>query len=326
MDTNRYISLIQRSLNQQLNTKEQSELDEWRSASKENEELYAEMLKLWQLADEYDEPVEADVEADLLKVMTEVKCMDSQASASTAKVRTFNSWKTWVLSAAACLLLIIGVIGINNGDSNELSYIATLDNELVELPDASTVLLASGSKLTWTEDWSQQRTLELDGTGFFEIQKNNSKPLKIKGRNSNLTVLGTSFVYASSSSGSYIDLYEGKVKIEYAAQTKTIIADNEIQSFRLRDNMIQSQPISKQSYSWCKPQLKFNNKNISEVVRLLSHWYGLKVSLGKSLEKCKLTANLGDTSPETVMERIALLIGAEYSYDGNTHVLAGNGC
>jgi len=82
-----------------------------------------------------------------------------------AKVVSF-SWKPMV-SVAAAAAIIVGLILF--WPNEILRSIACADGkqEIITLPDASTAVLNAGSTLTFSDDWEDERTVELNGQAFF---------------------------------------------------------------------------------------------------------------------------------------------------------------
>ena len=87
----------------------------------------------------------------------------------------------------------------------------------VSFPDGSTVLLNSGSTVTYKPFWGKtERKIQLRGEGFFDI-KPSSKPFIVETFNSEVEVLGTRFSVTSWPNSlmqqTYITLEEGKINV-----------------------------------------------------------------------------------------------------------------
>jgi ferric-dicitrate binding protein FerR (iron transport regulator) len=86
----------------------------------------------------------------------------------------------------------------------------------IKLPDGSMVALNSDSKLTYKEDFLQNRIVNLEGEGFFEVVKDEQHPFSVITDNISTTALGTSFnikAYAGKPEIQVV-LASGKVKVE----------------------------------------------------------------------------------------------------------------
>lgn len=92
----------------------------------------------------------------------------------------------------------------------------TSDIKLVVLPDSSRIWLNTAASLQWKEDFNKQnRSVQLTGEGFFEVQGNRNKPFVIRTRDLAIQVLGTQFnVEAYAGEGlTRVSLVQGKVKV-----------------------------------------------------------------------------------------------------------------
>lgn len=304
MTDNKHISLIQRSFSETLNAQEQSQLDAWMAASADNKAMYDEMAQMWSLVDQY--PVDLDIDLDKEFAQVKSKIDQKPVVKKAPKLRRLYS----ILSAAACLLLIAAV-WYNMTQETEVTYYAKSDNDKLSLPDGSTILLAAGSEVKYQKDWSDKRALKINGTGYFDIRSNAQKPLVIDGGNSTVTVLGTEFVYASDQDTGYVDLYEGKVKIDYAGKSLIVKADTTMVSHLLTRGNIQPRKSNVDQYKWCQPAFDFKDEELQKAMQTVANWYGLKVQLSDEIASCPITATFGAQSPAEIFEKIALLYSAK---------------
>lgn len=65
------------------------------------------------------------------------------------------------------------------------------------LPDGTKGVLNSGSKLSYTIPFNEQRNLKLEGEAWFEVKHDTIHPMLIKAGNSTVKVVGTSFNLSS---------------------------------------------------------------------------------------------------------------------------------
>ena len=73
----------------------------------------------------------------------------------------------------------------------------------IVLPDGTAVWLNSGSKLSYTEDFGKNnRTVYLDGEGFFDVTKNKKIAFEVYAGETRIRVLGTQFNMPMRESGS----------------------------------------------------------------------------------------------------------------------------
>lgn len=130
----------------------------------------------------------------------------------------------WYYSAAAILLILISV-GVlktsqttlqNNSIAKHLNIIENPSEKIkrVKLPDNSIVELQPNAKLTFPENFINNRTTTLYGEAFFSISKDKNHPFRVRYDNTTTTVLGTEFsIKKTSSNAIIVELYEGKVQM-----------------------------------------------------------------------------------------------------------------
>lgn len=83
----------------------------------------------------------------------------------------------------------------------------------IKLPDNSVVAIQPGSKLYYAENFSENRSVKLEGEGYFQVVKNKERPFTVACYKTLTTVLGTSFNIKSDTENNVeIALYEGSIK------------------------------------------------------------------------------------------------------------------
>jgi len=104
----------------------------------------------------------------------------------------------------------------NSGDSHE-----------VKLPDGSRVVLRPGTQLSVAKGFGKDnRDLELDGEAIFNVVGSAGRPMVLRTRNLEITVLGTLFHVDAfqKNAGEQVDLLEGKLRVKKSYHSDT---DNE---------------------------------------------------------------------------------------------------
>lgn len=148
------------------------------------------------------------------------------------------------------------------------------------LADGTKVWLNSRSRLTFSNDFNKtERTVELDGEGFFTVSKNAQKPFIVKTKQYDIEVTGTEFnVFAYSASPIFeTDLVEGSVNIynkeeesaplPLSPKERGYVEKGKLhKSARLFDNCLH---IQEGIYS-------FDNKSLGELAKRLELWYDVR--------------------------------------------------
>jgi transmembrane sensor len=86
----------------------------------------------------------------------------------------------------------------------------------IELPDGSVILLADKSELTYEEPFTKRRDITLIGKAYFKVAKDQTRPFKVITGDISTTALGTEFTVTAIKEQKRIivRLYEGKVVVK----------------------------------------------------------------------------------------------------------------
>lgn len=120
------------------------------------------------------------------------------------------------MRAAAGLALLIGASALVwYFWSTSLQTLSSGEGTLaVHLPDGSEVTLNRHSSLTYPRRFaSADRTVKLDGEGFFEVTPNKAKPFIVQSGEAYVTVVGTSFYVKSAAQRTEVIVETGRVRV-----------------------------------------------------------------------------------------------------------------
>lgn len=147
----------------------------------------------------------------------------------------------------------------------------------VVLPDGSKVWLNAESTLKYpTSFHGDNRTVELEGEGYFEVQRNEDKPFRVKSNDQLITVLGTKFNVNSYQNEPYIrtTLVEGSVQVEKANE-KIVLKPGEQ---ALVKEGIEVNNVNSLIYTaWKNGDFIFKNDGIQDIMKQIARWYNIDV-------------------------------------------------
>jgi transmembrane sensor len=109
----------------------------------------------------------------------------------------------------------------------------------IELPDSSTVILNSGSTLSYPDKFeTESRTVKLTGEAFFEVKKNSKRPFYVQTKDVTIRVLGTVFNVKSypDENTSETTLVSGSVEILQNSAINEKTKNKSIASIFLKPN------------------------------------------------------------------------------------------
>jgi transmembrane sensor len=153
----------------------------------------------------------------------------------------------------------------------------------IKLPDGSMVALNSDSKLTYAEDFLQNRTVYLEGEGFFEVMKDEQHPFSVITENISTTALGTSFNIKAYPGKPEIQvvLASGKVKVENKMDNSFHeILPGEATNYSIANQILQKEIVDVAAIlKWKDGILHFEKVPFNIIIEDLERWYGVDFQL-----------------------------------------------
>lgn len=223
--------LIDALMDEKLDSQLRSKMQEWfRSdvSDAEKQEAfvrYSEMIR----------PYEGRPDRETIRLYNELaaklglKPMTWQISVAKPKHRGMKIY--WRVAAVLIpALILVGSVffftGREEAAQPDVFYVTVCpdkgESHMIELPDGSTVRLAGGSELSYAEDFTEKRSVKLEGDAYFTVEKMAGAPFSVKTRDMTVTVLGTEFMLKSAAEHdrAEVSLFSGSVEV--AAQDTVV--------------------------------------------------------------------------------------------------------
>lgn len=177
------------------------------------------------------------------------------------------------------------------------------------LPDGTVGWLNSGSSLTYSSPFNNNRKVTLEGEAWFDVTHDEKNPFEINAGNSKVKVLGTSFNVSAYSGQNYIEVVLQQGKVEFYKDTqsdKVLLAPS--QKLVLQDGKVNLSITDPEKYkAWTDGKLVFRGDDMAEVARRIERWYNVKVILAdQSLEKFSFRATFEDDSLLEVLKLLSM--------------------
>ncbi|UKT65953.1 FecR family protein [Pedobacter mucosus] len=167
----------------------------------------------------------------------------------------------------------------------------------VTMADGTKVWLNAMSSLKYPLNFkANERKIELDGEGYFEVAKNPKAPFRVQTRNQVVEVLGTHFNINAYRNEKAIrtTLLEGSVKVQSSGNGKTVLLSPGEQA-SLTDNLLGVKEIDVElAVAWKNGNFMFNKDNLENIMRQLARWYDVEIIYAN--EKVKNNLLSGTTS------------------------------
>ncbi|MBL7696961.1 MAG: FecR domain-containing protein [Chitinophagaceae bacterium] len=256
-----------------------------------------------------------------------------------APVKRLRPWR-WVAAASIVVMVAAAVYywmlpqqQPQLAANHSLSFTPSVNyTRYLTLPDGSTVVLHSGSKLEFPSSFTgATREVILEGEAYFDISHDPGKPFIIHTGKVKTTVLGTAFNIKADEKHVVVSVTRGKVRVETGSEVLAVLAPNEQVEFNLPEEKTKQQKVNANNIvtDWTKEDMVFNGNTFEEIAGMLSKRYGVNVQVNnESLKNCKVRASFSGTEKlEYVASILCGIKNGEYEQlkDG-TIVLNGEGC
>ena len=154
----------------------------------------------------------------------------------------------------------------------------------VVLSDGTKVWLNSATSLKYPERFiGEQRIVQLDGEGYFEVAKN-VKEFIVETTTAYVTVLGTQFNVSSYSDDSFFSstLVEGKINLTTSENINTknplILAPNQRGVVYKNSSKIEVISVDTEVYTaWKEGRFYFERERLENILKVMGRWYDIDV-------------------------------------------------
>jgi len=183
------------------------------------------------------------------------------------------------------------------------------------LPDGTTGMLNSGSRLGYTFPFVSNRKVSLEGEGWFEVKKDEEHPFEVSAGHSTVRVLGTKFNMSAYSEENYVEVVLKEGKVEFTDdKVKEKISVLPFERLVYQGGRMDKSVVEPEKYNaWTEGKLVFRGDPMLEVARRIERWYNVKVIVvDKELERYTFRATFQDDSLEDVLRFLAMTTPISY--------------
>ena len=311
------LALIAKKLEGQANEAELSQLQAWLQDSEAHRVEYAKLASVSYNINALLTTPAFDTDAAWIKVNT---LINNSAKANRPKPAFLNHlfyYKHIAAAAAVALFCIAGFYLWNNSRASLQAFTAANANQLITLPDNSTVLLRKGSTLYYpTAFAAKERRVELDGEAFFNVYHNEQQPFLIITANAKVRVLGTSFLVRSKKLRDEIVVITGKVSVTDKEKVTNQLLLAAGQMAILQSDQFKQTAIKDSNYiAWKNGLLEFKDASLPKVLEDVAQYYDVPLELAAgdsaTVENIHINVRFQRQSLAQVLEEITLITGLE---------------
>lgn len=305
-----------------LTVNEAAAVEEWLSASPENEKLLEQLYFTREVVSRVRVMQSVDLEQSLRRFKTQVYKLDK-------KIRLRRM--VWLVQRVAAVLfvpiLVLSAYLWMQGGKKEVRMLEVRTNpgvvSMFNLPDGSRVWLNSASSLKYPSDFvADSREVELEGQGYFEVTHDASQPFIVHaGQEYEVEVLGTTFNVVAYADDDLIEttLVEGSVNVHVQSvggqELSRRIKPNEKATFTKTTRKLDVEAVNTDhETAWKNGEIIFRNHPMSQVLKVLSRHYHVKFMVKDSVVlNSIITAKFKNEQLPQVMEYLRLASGIKYT-------------
>lgn len=188
----------------------------------------------------------------------------------------------------------------------------------IVLPDGSRTWLNAASSLRFpTAFTGKERRVELNGEGYFEIERKDGIPFRVETGNSSIEVLGTHFnVMAYDNEGVVrTTLMEGSVKV-HKGNVSRLLKPGFAASVKGDDIDVAPADVEG-ALAWKNGQFYFRETNLQSIMHEMERWYGLDVHYVGDVKDERFSGSIPRTAHVSeVLEMLTLTHTVKFTVEG----------
>jgi ferric-dicitrate binding protein FerR (iron transport regulator) len=294
-------------LNEQCNEETKQRVENWINEDPEHQYYFEELKFYWECQSANLHKIEIDSE----KGYRELK--EKRAVSKRLKIRRLVQY------AAAVAVLIASGLTSYIFLSPSLNQIIVENRESKEkrlnLPDGSSILLARGSSIEYSKNFSEkERLLKLSGEAFFNVTKDKQKPFIILTSHSKTQVVGTSFRIKEANSKTSIEVESGIVDFMEVNDpaNKVRLVKGDMAKLMNRQQVILKGKKELQNADFKIQRLEYQNEKLISICNDLNELFNTNIRLkGEDIPHLTMTAIFEDQNLDHILESISFSLDLE---------------
>ena len=328
-EENKHIDeLIANYLTEGLDKNALYELKTWIAASAENQQYFIRQREIWFSAVSREAASVYDKDKAFENFRNRV---ESQKEIQSTSRRGFSLSALWRYAAVVAIIIAVGCISYWQGEVNvkdtfaDISVEAPLGSKTkLYLPDGTLVWLNAGSRMTYSQGFGvDNRKVELEGEGYFEVKRNEKIPFFVKTKDLQLQVLGTKFNFRDYPEDHevVVSLLEGKVGLNnlLREEKEAVLSPDERAVLNKANGLLTVESVTASNASqWTDGYLFFDEELLSDIAKELERSYNVKIHIANdSLKTFRFYGNFvrREQNIQEVLEALASTEKMQYKIE-----------
>ena len=328
-EENKHIDeLIANYLTEGLDKNALDELKTWIAASAENQQYFIRQREIWFSAVSREAASVYDKDKAFENFRNRV---ESQKEIQSTSRRGFSLSALWRYAAVVAIIIAVGCISYWQGEVNvkdtfaDISVEAPLGSKTkLYLPDGTLVWLNAGSRMTYSQGFGvENRKVELEGEGYFEVKRNEKIPFFVKTKDLQLQVLGTKFNFRDYPEDHevVVSLLEGKVGLNnlLREEKEAVLSPDERAVLNKANGLLTVESVTASNASqWTDGYLFFDEELLPDIAKELERSDNVKIHIANdSLKTFRFYGNFvrREQNIQEVLEALASTEKMQYKIE-----------
>ena len=328
-EENKHIDeLIANYLTEGLDKNALDELKTWIAASAENQQYFIRQREIWFSAVSREAASVYDKDKAFENFRNRV---ESRKEIQSTSRRGFSLSALWRYAAVVAIIIAVGCISYWQGEVNvkdtfaDISVEAPLGSKTkLYLPDGTLVWLNAGSRMTYSQGFGvDNRKVELEGEGYFEVKRNEKIPFFVKTKDLQLQVLGTKFNFRDYPEDHevVVSLLEGKVGLNnlLREEKEAVLSPDERAVLNKANGLLTVESVTASNASqWTDGYLFFDEELLPDIAKELERSYNVKIHIANdSLKTFRFYGNFvrREQNIQEVLEALASTEKMQYKIE-----------
>lgn len=229
------------------------------------------------------------------------------------QTKVFPLWR--YVSIAATILLCFGLYHFLVAQNNITTHFG--QTKAITLADHSKVSLNAKSTLTYGNLFAYQRTLQLTGEAFFEVEK--GSPFTVETPLGEIFVLGTKFNVVAFDDFFEVKCYEGKVRVTQKDKP-TILTPGE--SVRFYNGTSENwAEVATSKPTWISGESSFKKVPIRYVIAQFKNRYNVAVAYPKNIENIQFTGTFTHKDINVALQTICVPLHLRFTKNSSGKII-----
>lgn len=181
----------------------------------------------------------------------------------------------------------------------------------IKMDDGSVIFLNGNSSITYENNFTEERTVKLQGEAFFKVARDTAHPFTIKSKDLETRVLGTSFnIKSYKDQVPMVSVNTGKVEVTPLKnpEYKVILTKDQQASFKENRKPKISKGDSRDFNAWTRKMIILKNTSLEHTAKIIENWYDVNIQFADdSLKQLKITGKFNDEKLSNVLKSLALI-------------------